>query len=417
MTIHQAKGLEFDWVILLSMVQGRFPARGRPEVIPFPVELIKESLPKGDYHLQEERRLCYVACTRARQGLFLMTQERAYHRLSIFVREMIENAPAQQIRKQESQPVSGTPLPVFSPPAAIQWSVEREIFQLLQQVRVLEPGDETGFRGAMDRVADLAARLRRDRNVPATSSGPAAFPMPDKFSYTQLETYRYCPRKYQYSYIYQIPIRPTPQMNFGIDLHSALESFFTKVIEGRVLPLQELIDAFRAAHSDGRYGEPFQEQEYRRLGAELLTVFYKKHEGAFAAPLFVEKPFSLALGGASVRGVIDRVDSLPGGGVEVIDYKSGKPKQEADADEQLQLRLYALACKEVFQVEPRRVSFYFLRNNEKLSFEQKPEALDQVKEKIAGMVQEIRSGDFTPAPSLMKCRRCDFKNLCPASMA
>lgn len=366
MTVHRAKGLEFEWVILLGMIQGRFPTRGRPEPISFPVQLMKEPLPQGDFHLQEERRLCYVGSTRAQRGLFLMTQERAYHRPSLFVREMLEGASEEEILRREPQVEAGSE---SSPVSTISGST-------------------------------------------ATS-----FPIPDKFSFTQLETYRYCPLKYQYSVLYQIPVRPTPQMTFGSDLHACLEAFFKKVMAGVIPPLSELLDRLRSFHLPGRYGEPYQDTEYQRLGVELLTAFYRKHEGHFVAPLLVEKSFLLALEDAWIRGVMDRVDSLPEGGVEIIDYKTGKPKQEADPQEQLQLRLYALASQEVFQLETRKVSFYYLQNNEKLSFEHRPEILQQTREQILKLIRAIRSGDFAPTPSVMKCRRCDFKGLCPSSMA
>ncbi|MBI3615942.1 MAG: ATP-dependent helicase [Candidatus Omnitrophica bacterium] len=416
MTIHQAKGLEFEWVILLGLVQGRFPGRGRPEAIPFPVELMKEPLPQGDYHLQEERRLCYVACTRARQGLFLMTQERLYHRPSLFIRQMSDQAPAEEFQWRRSEGPAGAAPPAESS-GSDSLAAERHLLQILKEIRALDPKDEAGFSERARRMTDLTAGLWKERGSQLEEKGPSPFPLPAKFSYTQLQTYRYCPMKYQYSYLYQIPVRPTPQMFFGIDLHGCLEGFFRKVMEGQVPSLEELLESFRGAFAPGRYGEPVQEQEYRRLGIDLLTSFYKKNEGAFGVPLFVEKSFSLAMGDASVQGVIDRVDPLGEGGIEIIDYKTGKPKSDLGPDDQLQLQLYALACREVLGLVPKRLSLYFLRSGEKLSFEQTPETLESTRSQVQEIVREIRSGDFSPTPSLMKCRRCDFRNLCPASMA
>ncbi|MBI3333262.1 MAG: ATP-dependent helicase [Candidatus Omnitrophica bacterium] len=422
MTVHQAKGLEFDWVILLGLVQGRFPARRRPEPIPFPIELMKEPLPKGDYHLQEERRLCYVACTRAKRGLFLMTQERIYHRPSVFVREMSESADEGEIRRRVAEPPSDDAPPLKkglkATGAVASLAVEREVLRLLQEIRSVDPGDAPGLSSRLERIRELAGSLRPDQKPAAAAAGPMGQPPPPvRYSYTQLETYRYCPMKYRYSYIFQIPVKPTPQMLFGTDLHACLEDLFSEVMKGRVPPLEELLISFQRLQAKGRYGEPYQDEEYRRLGGELLTSFYKKHEGAFAVPVFVEKSFLLQMEDAWIRGVMDRVDPLPEGGVEIIDYKSGKPKEDANPEEQLQLRLYALAAKEVFHLQPRKVSFYYLRNNQKLSFRQEPEALEETRGKIMGMIGAIRTGDFTPTPSLMKCRRCDFKALCPASMA
>jgi len=373
MSIHQAKGLEFDWVILLGMVQGRFPTRGRTEPIPFPVDLMKEPLPQGDYHLQEERRLCYVGCTRAKQGLFLMTRDRAYHRSSIFVKEMLVGASPEEIRRLEC-PVE---------------SVSTET-------------------GKQSHPRDFLSRIQIPAFAGMTSS---------RFSFTQLQSFRYCPLKYRFAYLYRIPVKASPEMNFGTDIHACLEGFSRQVMGGYTPSLQDLLDTFYRCHTPGRYGEPYQDEEYRRLGIDLITVFYTQPKGAFTAPLFVEKPFLLEMGSAgAIRGVVDRVDPLPGGGVEIIDYKTGKPKEEAKEEDLLQLRLYALAAKEVFQLEPKRVSFYFLRNNQKLSFDQKEGTLEQTRQKLTELMAEIQSSDFAPTPAQAKCRRCEFRNLCPASM-
>ncbi len=366
MTIHQAKGLEFDWVILLRMIQGRFPARGRPDPLAFPAGLMKEALPQGDHHLQEERRLCYVGLTRARRGLAVTTQERLYHRPSVFLQEMRQGVA----------------------PEGIRWIPAPAVAQ--------EPA--------------------QDREGPPRPS-PGAFPLPTTLSFTQLETYRTCPLKYQYSYLYQIPTPPTPQMNFGIDLHQCLEQLFREASKGGVPPLPQWLESFRKLHVPGRYGEPYQDEEYRRLGEELLAGFYRRQEGRFDPPLFVEKAFTMRFQDFFIRGVIDRVDPCPEGGVEIIDYKSGKSKQEMGQEEQLQLRLYALACQEVFGLVPKRISFYYLRTHEKLSFEHRPEDQEKAKLQIEEILTQIRSGDFSPSPSPPKCRRCGFKNLCPASMA
>ncbi len=415
MSVHQAKGLEFDEGILIGAVQGKFPSRSRPELIPFPIELMKERLPQGDYHVQEERRLCYVACTRAKERLLVLTRDRAYHRPSAFVREMLGGSAGDVVRKESAEQA---PAPVETPAAAAgSLAAEREVVRLLQKIRSLDPGDSAEFRDAVSRIADLASGVLGENRRRKLASSSAGLLPQQRFSFTQLQAFHFCALKYKFAFVYQIPIRPTPQMAFGVDIHACLEGFYRQVMTGHVPPLEELLDTFRRCYTPGRYGEPYQDQEYQRLGIEMLSRWYSEQKDSFGIPLHLERPFTLPLGSGSLRWVVDRIDPLPGGFVEIIDYKTGKPKQEADDEEQLQLRLYALAAKEVFGLQTKRVSFYYLRTNEKLSFEQRAEDFPATQQKLQELVTQVQGSDFTPSPSPRKCRLCDFRNLCPSSMA
>ncbi len=422
MTIHQAKGLEFDRVILLGMVQSRFPGRARPDPVPFPLGLMKEPLPTGDVHLQEERRLCYVACTRARKELVMLTQERPRYRPSVFVREMLEGAAAGQIvRRTAEGPVEvpgldGQGLPAGAGEPAVLRK-EREALEILRRLRMLAPADEAGFSRALQEWTELGRSARAIGSaarswVPALSWGGEG-----RFSFTQLEAYRSCPWKYLYAYVYRIPIRATPQMNLGSDLHRALQWFYQQIMQRGVPPLEELRVVFQRCWAPGRYGEPVQNEGFQRLGLELLSAFYRKHDGNFGLPLHVEKAFVLQWADGRIHGVVDRIDPLPDGEVEIIDYKSGKPKDRATFEEQLQLWLYALAAEEVLNLKPRRVSFHYLQDNSRLSFDRQPDTLELAKQQVLGLVRSVHSGAFEPAPTLGKCRRCDFRRLCPASAA
>ncbi len=424
MSIHQAKGLEFDHVFLIAMVQGRFPTRARSETIPFPTELMKEKLPRGDYHLQEERRLCYVACTRAKEKFTAVTRDRSYQRPSVFVKEMLEDPgkKADILRRDISSagqaPTEGAgqgEILRSGQPASL--AAERELLEIVQQIRRLDKEDKGAFEQLTCRMSSVAAGVWGDGSRKHLLGRSLKLPLQEKFSFTQLETFKYCPLKYKFAYVYQIPIQPSPHMTFGVDIHACLEGFFKQVMNGHVPPLQELLGLFERCYVPGRYGDLLQDEEYRRRGVEMLTVFYEQHKGKFPSPIFIEKPFLLPLGDAFIKGVVDRIDALPSGGVEIIDYKTGKPKTDADEGEQMQLRLYAVAAQEILGLKPERISFYYMQTNGKLSFSQKPEVFEATKTKLSGLVADVRTSDFSPDPSPGKCKRCDFRNLCPASMA
>ena len=106
MTVHAAKGLEFDHVYVLRLVQRGFPAGERPRVLEFPPELMKEEQPQGSFHIQEERRLFYVAVTRARHRLTLNTVENKRSKPSPFLDDILMDA---QIKRRDIEQLAPTP--------------------------------------------------------------------------------------------------------------------------------------------------------------------------------------------------------------------------------------------------------------------------------------------------------------------
>ena len=418
MTIHQAKGLEFDWVIVPSLVQGRFPSRNRPETIPFPVELMKERLPSGDFHLQEERRLCYVAMTRAREGLFLTTVERPYHRPSVFLREVLDDpAAAEDLTRRVLPPptLEERSEPALSRAELATLAQEQEVLEIVRGFASLDPADAAALDDQLGRLTITARALVTARPAPL----PAVIPVPPdlKLSFSQLEAYRFCPLKYQYAYLYQIPTKPTPQMQLGTNVHACLEAFGLRLMAGQTPSQEELLAIYDETWRADGYNDPRLEARDKVYGRQLVADYYEHNRQTLTPPLFVEKPFLLQVGDAWLRGFIDRIDSRPDGRVEVVDYKTGKPKTTAQVGDRLQLTIYAMACRDVLHVTPAAMSFYYLQNNEKLTFPYEEQALVEAAQTITTTAQKIRAGAFAPTPEYGKCRVCDFRAICPSSAA
>src|ERR1700676_5811525 len=89
MTVHGAKGLEFPHVFLLRLNNKAFPGAERFRVFEFPAELMKEGEPAEQFHIQEERRLLYVALTRARERLTITTLTDKKGKVPTFVEDII----------------------------------------------------------------------------------------------------------------------------------------------------------------------------------------------------------------------------------------------------------------------------------------------------------------------------------------
>jgi DNA helicase-2/ATP-dependent DNA helicase PcrA len=130
--------------------------------------------------------------------------------------------------------------------------------------------------------------------------------------------------------------------------------------------------------------------------------------------LYQEKGFELPLGhDVVVTGRMDQVNRVGENEVEIVDYKTGRPRDAKKAASDLQLSIYALAAREVFDLDPTRLVFYNLANNEAVVTSRDDKALAAAKQKIAEVADQIRAGEF-PAKPGFSCSHCDFKPLCPA---
>jgi len=427
MTVHQAKGLEFPYVFIISLVQNRFPTRMRPEAIPFPVELIKEELPKGNFHLQEERRLFYVALTRAKENLFISAVKKPYHKPSVFLTEIDGDKSGKGITSIMKH------LDKDAPELAVRFAMkEKDIViakskrRIFDKIRELEDS-RTLTKALIDKIFDKVKKEYYDlasilKGKPKEGSGESMsfsetfIPLPHdlKLSYTQLDTFMNCPLKYKFNYVYSIPLRPTAPLRFGSDVHDALEEFYKRIKDGGKPTFEDLAEIYLERWNSSGYVNKSQEMQYQRSGYDMLKRFYQTNKENLYPPLYVEEGFLIKIGESQFKGYIDRIDELPEGGVEVIDYKTGTPKSQKSAEKSIQLYLYAVACQEVLKLEPKLLSFYYLTSNEKVSVLCEPEHLQGIKETVTDTVKQIKSQQFEPNPG-RRCRWCDYRIICPAA--
>jgi ATP-dependent DNA helicase UvrD/PcrA len=365
MTVHQAKGLEFGLVIVPHLVEGRFPASRRSEGLALPDELLKEELPLAELHLSEERRLAYVALTRAREEV-VCTLAGRYEG----VKDWRPSRFLTPIRGSEARELMASQL--------------------------------------------LAARLTgvievaRQAELPFNDAPPIA-----ALSYTQVDTYLRCSQMYQYRFVFRLPTRPRPQMQFGRILHEALKDALGSIERERPLTWAMVDAAYAAAWARERFCAPEQAPSLQDLGRGYLRRAFDA--GDLSKPLLLEQPFSLRVDGLRLTGRIDRVDRHPDGSYEVIDYKTGSAKRAADLQRDLQLGVYALAAREVFRFDPLSLSYYYLETSERVTVDKPRERLDEDRQRIIKVAEGIRAERFPAKPDRMKCSGCDFRMLCPSS--
>ncbi len=356
MTIHGAKGLEFKYVFLANLVDRRFPVPNRKSLIEIPEKLVRDIIPKGDVHLEEERRLFYVAITRAKKGLFLTS----------------------------AQDYGGTRKKKLSRFLTESGLSDQKILSTKQEIEI--------------KTKQVETKVKLD--------------LPTYFSFTQFKTFESCPYKYRFSYLLKIPTPGKAIFSYGSTIHNTLEKF----LKSKTTDLKELIKIYEQEWINDWYETKKQKQEYFESGKKSLELFLKDFKQFKPEVLLInEKPaleqsFNLKIANTSIYGKIDRIDVLDDG-VEIIDYKTGKAKEKLDSNDKKQLLIYQLAAKEVLGLNPVRLTYYYTDKGQKLHFLGSDAEMEKEKQDLTELISEIKKSDFKPSPG-WQCKFCDFKDIC-----
>jgi DNA helicase-2/ATP-dependent DNA helicase PcrA len=371
LTIHKAKGLEFRVVFLVSLVDGRFPWPHRRQQIELPDALIKEILPSGDFHIQEERRLFYVGMTRAKEELYLTSAldygGNRLRRISQFILEAL----GKDIAREEKQRAS-----------AIE-AIER-------------------FASKKDPPKPEASRIPEGKLI--------------VLSYYHIDDYLTCPLKYKYVNILRVPIMEHHTVIYGRAMHDAVSKYFQFKIAGKKMTVADLLSAFKESFNPQGFLDEKHQEERLRVGCEALTKFFNEEEKHDSKPVFIEKEFSFIFQDNKINGRFDRID-MEEDGVVIMDFKTSQINTQKDANkrtrESLQLRLYALAYKNIFGTLPKCVQLYFLESGLIGSAKLEEADLEKIKDGIKQVSMGIRKGNFEATPAYMACTYCAYNQICP----
>jgi CRISPR/Cas system-associated exonuclease Cas4 (RecB family) len=161
------------------------------------------------------------------------------------------------------------------------------------------------------------------------------------------------------------------------------------------------------------YRDLSEERTYKDHGHQVLAQYHRENADAYRIPAALEHRFTITVEGVELSGVIDRMDRIPGGGYEIIDYKTNRrlPPQ-ARIDRDLQLSVYHLAAKEVWGVEPERLTLYYLLPGQRMTTARTSRDVDELRRRIATVAERIAAGMFEPKPNPL-CDWCEYQRLCP----
>jgi superfamily I DNA/RNA helicase/RecB family exonuclease len=248
-------------------------------------------------------------------------------------------------------------------------------------------------------------------------------------SASDLDLYRICPLKYKFARVFAIPEEPTINQRFGILIHQVLERFHADELrqghgqlddggeDVRREGIDRLLWLFEAGWRRAGFGASDDELQYRDRAVAALTRYWERHRRSESTPVWLERAFAFGIGPHQLRGRIDRVDRLPEGGYELIDYKTGKPSVAPELAGDLQLALYRLGARESWRIDADAGSYWYVLEDEKVSVPGAPDDRERVERTVLEVAEGIQAQDFEPRPSYEICSWCDYRLICPASEA
>ncbi len=386
MTAHAAKGLEFAQVAILRGSSTSFPCPYKEPLVDFPPELRRSRSAQDDKSLQEqeERRLFYVAMTRAKDSLAIYAKEgtgKKETRPTKFLREFMDSHAYKKFwRTREAV------------------AVQDDLFGAAEEERrAIERSTVAGWL-LMEPTANFISGL----------------------SASAIDTYEQCPLRFKLERDWNLPRDVPASLHYGAAMHRVLHTFYDAQRYGRVIGDEQLLETFRADFATAGIADRYQYELYLRQGREQLLQFLEWAR-ACAPPevLNTEQKFDVAVAGMKLTGRIDRMDRVGAGsvgsdGVDIIDYKTGKPKSQDDADKSLQLSLYALAAKEAWGLRAERLIFHNLEDNSMVVTTRDGRDLENAKSKVSEAAEDIAAGKFDAKPGY-HCSFCPYRNLCPAT--
>ena len=387
MTVHGAKGLEFPHVFLMRVNTKKFPAGERPRTFEFPVALMKEGEPAEQFHIQEERRLFYVALTRAEERLTVTTLTEMKGKIPLFVEDMLIDPATKR----------------------------RDIQQLAPKVAPSETKTDGAVPGSELFPAPAAPPKIFSRIADWAETFHPPSPEPLTLSPSAVGNYRACPQQFMFRHLWSLRQGPRAAITFGAVMHNAARRFMDQLRKGTRLAWDDFVRIYETEWKSAGFEDEYQEQGYKQGGLDQLKAF---HAWAMENPpqvLELEKAFELPLeNDVILTGRIDQINAVGGKkDIEIVDYKTGKPKKINDAKKDVQLSIYSIAAKEILELNPVRLVFHYFENNERQETTRDVKQLKEAQAIVQEVASEIRAGDF-PQVTGFHCRSCAYLPICPA---
>jgi DNA helicase II / ATP-dependent DNA helicase PcrA len=363
-TIHGSKGLEWPHVIVIAAAQGRLPRRDQRNTFELPPEMVEGLSDVPGAHKEEQRRLFYVAMTRARDSLTI-TWARSY----------------------------------------------RNDYRDSKRTEFLDGIGQDLYEGIAAPAAELVAP-RKHRLPPEERTGRLAL------SYSDIDDFKDCPRRYEFRSLWRIPPIFSAEGWYGDLLHRLLYRLGQLRLGGQAV-LVDTVAAMWATEWE-QAGDRGRVRHLREPGLAMLQSYVQSSLWTEADVVAAEFPFKVVAddsGAWVLTGKIDRIDMGTFAVPVVVDYKSGNPGDEDDARRSLQLKIYAKVAMNKYNTDTAVGSLHWLQSAEASSVQLSRDDIDKLDYRLFKMFEEVEqckvAGYYPARPSSYRCGHCAFRVLCP----
>ncbi|MEL1225323.1 MAG: ATP-dependent DNA helicase [Candidatus Neomarinimicrobiota bacterium] len=415
-TVHGVKGAEFPIVFIPFLRSASFPLNFRSikRINKPPDDWLNYAqnteLTQKEHHQCEERRLFYVAVTRAKQKLYLLVPKKA---TSPFIKELPDTLMEDhEMSAQDKNLKYHSDLKVKYE-TSLQKALAREDYdrvneysRALKVIHEHEKGNEINL-GESDWEKQLKTEFKSDFQPP----------VPDRvhLSASAIETYESCALKFRLGRIDGIPQTANkPELVFGNIIHSVLQRYHE---HGKDQSLERILRLLDEEWKENSFDYQVREEKFKEQGIEMLTRYQSNVSINPPVVVRTEEQFTFDIGPITIRGAIDRIDKTSEG-ITILDYKTSKTSSSAKSN--LQLAIYSMYLEQLEDDEigglPESSMLYFLRDEEEPVRDHSftSEEIAKTKEKILAVAAGIRKREFS-AKKGKHCDWCDYKNLiCPA---
>jgi DNA helicase-2/ATP-dependent DNA helicase PcrA len=438
LTVHRAKGLEWEVVFVPACYDKNFPTQSQGfdnpygplktagKFLPYEFRLDRQWLPplypgidksEADdllraVHLRQEWRIAYVAATRAKHRLFVSgawwyghpepktrpsRPSELWSVVAGYPGSRVESKPGAEpippsLLRFEPDPPAPDPLFPAGWDAALRAELAEPGWAMLQaESRGVAEGFTHSTQAAQQMLFELPAVTSRTSDSRVSTS------------VTGLVTYARCPKRFYWTEIDRLPRRPNPAAQAGTRVHRRIE-----LHQRGQIPIDDIApDLYDSVEPVDQFPsgpgpfEVFADSRFARARARLI-----------------ETPFELLISGVQVRGRVDAVFENEPGNWEIVDFKSGKPRNESAG--RVQLEAYAVAAADgALGTRPERMSVTFAFLGGRL--EEQTETVDEqwlssARDRLTHLTGAIAAGNYLPQTG-EGCGNCDFLRFCAAGKA